>query len=81
MQFASIFHSAAARCIHREDEHGAGDEAGIRSIGFGLAVIVMISFSLTLSGLLKDHAVTVSTPTDTPGQSGVVHHVHGLLPS
>jgi hypothetical protein len=35
-----------------------------------LAVIVMISFSLTLSGLLKDHAVTVSTPTNTPGQSG-----------
>jgi hypothetical protein len=23
--------------------------------------------------------VTVSTPTDTPGQSGVVHHVRGLL--
>jgi hypothetical protein len=41
-------------------------------------VIVMISFSLTLSGLLKDHAVTVSTPTDTPSQSGVVHHVGGL---
>jgi hypothetical protein len=25
--------------------------------------------------------VTVSTPTDTPGQSGVVHHVRGLLSS
>jgi hypothetical protein len=40
---------------------------------------LVISFSLTLGGLLEDHAVTVFTPTEMPGQSVVGHHVRGLL--
>jgi len=49
-----------------------------RSIELGSTVIVVLSFSRTSQGLLKDHAVAVLV-SERHAQAGpVVHHVPGL---